>query len=83
MRADVECFLEVEKQLAIEAKKRMLAGNNQYTSPTQLFADGVSGEAREQAARMEHTRSDCGCDGTDTPSGWKHCKKRQNWRNLQ
>lgn len=41
--------LEIEKQLAVEAKKRMLAG---VCNPTQLFAQG---EARQQAAEIVGT----------------------------
>lgn len=44
--------LEVEKYLAVEAKERQGARND----ITQRFAESVSGEAREQAARMVGTR---------------------------
>jgi hypothetical protein len=44
------CSLKFEKQLAKEAKERMTAGINQYSSPTQKFAEGSKGEARKIAA---------------------------------
>ena len=47
--------LEVEKYLAAEAKERMTAGHNQYTSPSQRIEQGSSGRAAEQAAELVGT----------------------------
>jgi hypothetical protein len=44
------CSLKFEKQLAKEAKERMTAGINQYSSPVQKIPQASKGRAREIAA---------------------------------
>lgn len=49
--------LDVEKQLASEARLRMMAGVNQHSSPAEQIPQGTKGEAREKAAEILNTNS--------------------------